>query len=389
MKFEDDFIPYEGAAFLNAGTLSKTPRIALKAMSESRNFLEENPTKSFLESYKLLWRIHERLASFIQANPKDIYLRNNISAALNDFIFGLEFDSSIGEVLVSDLEYGATANMAELKARRLGYFFHKFEIPVRSDVSREEILDSFQRKLTDKTRMVVISHVATGTGLVLPIEEMAKKAKEVGAVVIVDGAHSVGALSLDFRKFQNIDFYGGNLHKWFMGPRGTAFGWVNANTKAKIAWPFGGWASFQAPAFYGEFAEKDEEACRRLFSGTIDPSPWIGLDKVFDYWQSHGENSIRKVLYNKRELVFQEMQKRNWTAVSSSSQERQSPLVTFLLPPKWMKYTSYDLATRIYNDLKIQIAIPEIKGEKYLRITAGIYVSDQSILTAAEALSNY
>ena len=81
----------------------------------------------------------------------------------------------------------------------------------------------------------------TSNGDILPLDKIGEICKRKGARVVVDGAHAPGAMTLDFRECQNIDFYGGNLHKWMMGPSGTGFGWINPNSKDIIQPLTAGW----------------------------------------------------------------------------------------------------------------------------------------------------
>ncbi|RYZ96096.1 MAG: aminotransferase class V-fold PLP-dependent enzyme, partial [Proteobacteria bacterium] len=225
MDFSALFVKDESFAYLNAGTLSRTPLSVLAAMAERRLLEEQNPTRANFQSVGLLWRVQEALGAFLGAEAEDLYLRANIMAAINDFLFALPLDGG-GEILATGLEYGAVANACRIRAGYAGMEFRQVKLNLNPRTTGADLGRAILGEIKPETRVLVVSHVATGTGAVLPIEEIGRAAQSRGIVMVVDGAHGVGSLPL-FLKDLPVDFYGGNLHKWFMGPKGTAFGWVH------------------------------------------------------------------------------------------------------------------------------------------------------------------
>ena len=66
------------------------------------------------------------------------------------------------------------------------------------------------------------SHITTGTGLIVPIKQLAELAHARGALIAIDGAHAPGMIPLDLPAI-GCDFYGGNCHKWLCSPKGVGF----------------------------------------------------------------------------------------------------------------------------------------------------------------------
>jgi len=100
MDFSSLFHRDDSFAFLNAGTLSRTPKAVLEYMAERRRRAEWNPTFSVFDSPRLLWEVQEKLAPSLGAQAKDFFFRSNITAALNDFFFALELPAG-GEILAT------------------------------------------------------------------------------------------------------------------------------------------------------------------------------------------------------------------------------------------------------------------------------------------------
>ncbi len=180
------------------------------------------------------------------------------------------------------------------------------------------------------------------------------------------------------------DFYGGNLHKWFLGPWGTAFGWVNPKWRGKVSWKFGGWASFEVPPhFFG--ALKDPEAAQRFFPGTIDPAPFAALQEVVKFWQIHGRENLRAYQTSLRNLVEVRGKEFGWQALSP--RENLGPLYTFALPNAWRG--TANLAYRLYTEAKVQVAIPNVNGEPVLRFSPGVYVTKEEVEQGLQRLHSW
>ena len=97
-----------------------------------------------------------------------------------------------------------------------------------------QMLADFLQLLSPKTRLVAMSHVTTDSGAILPVEEMTKHAHEQGALVLFDGAHSLGQMPVDVHTL-GCDFYAIVGYKWLMGPYPTAMLYVRRDRLDDIA----------------------------------------------------------------------------------------------------------------------------------------------------------
>lgn len=383
--FESDFTQDPTISFLNAGTLSRVPLSVLSAMEKMRREGQANPTASLFLSYSRIWSVQKRIAEFLGADPKNLFLRHNITAAINDFFFALPLGEE-DEILVTGWEYGGCSRVAKWRAQQSRLPYREAPLPLRPEIDEQEIVEIVTKAFHKNTKVLLLSHVATGTGAILPFQKIAEEAVKRGIIVVLDGAHAVGSLPLDLESYQSIDFYGGNLHKWFMGPTGTAFGWVHPKWRGKLEWKFGGWASFDVPGFYQDFAEGDSEAALRYFQGTIDPNPFLALEDTLQYWLEHGPEKIREA-QRKRLLLCAELASQfGWERVTP---EKHGPLVSFLAPKKWGTFDPTQFATRIYREARVQLALPVVQGTQLVRFSPGIYTSEAEIRSGMERLEAF
>lgn len=386
MDFSRHFVSDPGFAFLNAGTLSRTPLRVLEAMERLRREEERNPTKSSFASVGVFWRAQTAVAEFLGADAEDLFLRSNITTALNDFLFALPLEGE-EEILATGMEYGATANLARQRAEQAGWSFRAAPLPLGPDVTAAELATAVLDAIGARTKVLVFSHVITGTGTILPVEEIGRAAQARGITVVVDGAHAIGSLPLQIAALP-VDFYGGNLHKWFMGPKGTAFGWVHPRWRGRLEWRFGGWASFAKPAHYRDFGGS-AEAARRLFPGTMDETPFAGLLETHAFWREFGADAIRTRQRALRDLAALCAEGIGWERVSPRDPALLGPLVSFRLPAAWRGSDGVTLATRIYREAKVQLALPVVQGEMVVRFSPGVYATEAEVREGIERLRNF
>lgn len=152
------------------------------------------------------------IARFVRADPDEIAFTTQFSTATNIVVEGIDWQAG-DELIVTDQEHPALLIPLMNMARRRNLSVKR--IPVVSNA--EEILESFKELLSDRTRLVAVSHVTTDSGTILPAKEMVDLAHERGSLVLFDGAHSVGQFPIDLHAL-DCDFYAMVGYKWLLGP---------------------------------------------------------------------------------------------------------------------------------------------------------------------------
>jgi len=86
----------------------------------------------------------------------------------------------------------------------------------------DELVEALFAAATERTRVVFVSRVTSSTGVVLPVEEIVARARTLGLVTVVDGAHAPAQVPVGLAQL-GADFYAGNCHKWLCAPKGAGF----------------------------------------------------------------------------------------------------------------------------------------------------------------------
>src|SRR5690606_15613751 len=126
------------------------------------------------------------------------------------------------EVLLNDHEYGAVTRIWRGRCQQAGATLVVARLP-QSIISTDQISEAIFSAVTQKTRLIVVSHVTSPTAIVFPIEEICTRARGLGIRICVDGPHALAMRPLNLETL-GCDYYCVSCHKWLAAPIGS--GWL-------------------------------------------------------------------------------------------------------------------------------------------------------------------
>jgi isopenicillin-N epimerase len=368
--------------YFNSANLSFCPNSVNEAIDTHRRKFEMNPSLGLKTVGTELWQTQSLLARFFNAQSTDIFLRPNVTEALNAFILGYPLKPQ-DEILVGELEYGSVFNICRFKAEQEKLSLRVLKMPQTSlafkELSQEGLIKHIESQLSPQTRLLVLSHVLAGLGLQIPILNLSKITKALGITLAIDGAYAPGALPIDFSQFQSIDFYGCSLYKWMLGPKGTGFGWVNPIHHSKLKPIMAGWSTFESSGPISQFGKGNRFQEKFQLVGCRDFSPFLALKELLSFWNHHGSKQIQTRIWNLNQYFRNKLEQvLSITALRSPDPNLHAPMTVFRVPQKFQKIGA-KLAEQLLDEGKIQFHFTELNSGWYGIFSAHIYNSEKEI----------
>jgi cysteine desulfurase / selenocysteine lyase len=214
-RIRDDFPMLAHCTYFNCGGIAPlSTSVGAELLRVPMAIIEEGPARMLTRDDDFLGieSARAKLAKFIGAEPDEIAFTTQFSTAVNIVVEGLPWKPG-DEVIVTDQEHPALLIPLMNVVRRHGLKVSRLPVSHNAD----EMLTNFQALLTDRTKLVAVSHVTTDSGTRLPAAEMTRLAHEQGSYVLFDAAHSAGQFPIDVHEL-GCDMYAMVGYKWLFGP---------------------------------------------------------------------------------------------------------------------------------------------------------------------------
>lgn len=221
-----------GIINLNNGGVSPSPRIVTEALVR---YLWQQEDATAYTMWEILEpqveTIRTGLAEIFGCDREEIAITRNASESLEILLMGLDLKSG-DEILTTTQDYPRMLTTLRQREMREGLKLNLIKIPIApKDVN--DIASAFERAVTPKTKLILVSHQINITGQINPVRRVCEMARARGIETIVDGAHSFA--QFDFRRDDlQCDYFGTSLHKWLYAPKGTGMLYVRKEKIPKV-----------------------------------------------------------------------------------------------------------------------------------------------------------
>jgi len=354
---------------LNNGGVSPAPQAVMDALRRHMEFANNIPSRN-------LWQIQDpqqelvrqRLARAFGCDAEEVAITRNASESLETCILGLDLKPG-DEVLTTDQDYPRMLTTCEQRQRREGIVLKKVRVPTPAS-GPDELLAAFAANVTERTRMILCSHVVNITGQIFPVRGIVEMARERGIPVIVDGAHAFA--HLDFRRGDlGCDYYGTSLHKWLSGPLGSGFLFVGRE-RIDSLWPL-----MAAPESMSKDIRKFEEI------GTHSAAHRLAIAEALTLHELIGPRRKQERMRYLRDRWARRLEQDRWVRFSVKlDAENSCGVTTFAIEG----VSATALHAYLWDKCKIWTTAIDHADVKGLRITPHVYTTLEEIDIFCEAV---
>jgi L-cysteine/cystine lyase len=234
----------EAGIYLNTGSVGPLPAETAAAMGELSAY-ELTTGRAhpdyFLETLQRMAEARAAVAAVLVADPADVALTHSTTDGMSIGTWALDWKAGDRAVTTSLEHPGGTGALLNLRDR-LGIELDFVDVATADDP--DTVLAAFDAAIDARTRLVAVSHVLWATGTVMPIAGIAEIAHAHGAILVVDGAQSVGAIPIELAA-TGADVYAIPAQKWLLGPEGMGAVAVAPGVRDRLAPAFGGHFTFE------------------------------------------------------------------------------------------------------------------------------------------------
>jgi isopenicillin-N epimerase len=253
-----------------------------------------------------------------------------------------------------------------------------------------QVTDAVLGAVTERTRLVLLSHVTSPTGVVFPVEQIVRELNARGVDTLVDGAHGPGMVPMDLRAL-DAPYYAGNCHKWMCAPKGAGFVSIRKDRRHLIR---------PLTISHGANSPRTNRPRLRLefdYSGTADLSPYLVLPDLIRFMDGLVPGGWPEILFRNRELAIRgrAILCREWNAHPPAPESMIASLAA--VPIRERTEAEAAMPTRYHDALQdrlvshwhIQapvVVFPHGGRERMVRIAAQLYNSLEQVEYLARAI---
>jgi isopenicillin-N epimerase len=364
-----------GITFLNHGSFGACPRPVFDAYQALQRELEAQPVEFLGRQLNgLLAEARGRLADYLGTQAGNLAFVPNATHGINIVARSLDLQPG-DEVLGTDQEYGAVERTWRFNCEPRGarYISRPLELPARDAA---EMVEQLWAGVTERTRVILISHISSPTALIFPVAEICRRARASGILTVVDGAHAPGQIDLDMEAI-DADFYSGNCHKWLCAPKGAGFLYARPELQPQlkplvVSW---GWqADRPGPSPFVDCFQ---------WIGTTDPSAYLSVPAAIDFQAQNNWPAVRAACHEL--LLDASRQLAELTGLEPLSPDSTywwDQMRTLKLPPCEVE----ELKARLWDEYQVEVPVHTWRGYHCIRISIQAYNNPNDIDRLLEGL---
>jgi selenocysteine lyase/cysteine desulfurase len=349
-------------AYFNTGGLGASPYVVIDTVKRK---MDEFESVSEVGHTEEAWAaVKAKAARILGADPPEVTLTGCATEGINIVVNGLPLKRG-DEVITTTHEHVGGIFVWLARQKLDGVVIKAFQ---PSTTNRMENLERISRLITERTRVISVSHMTTTTSQELPVKEIAALAKEKGLWYFLDGAQVPGMKPVNVKEI-GCDFYATSGHKWLLGPKRTGLLYVRKELLDTVR-----------PIFVGAYSDNGFDlatgkaefhpTAQRYEYATYNVPLMIGLGAAIDFLHSIGMENVWKRNRSLSSRVYEGLKGiKNVEMLSPEDPGARGAMVTF----KMKNTTTEQLQTMLAEKYKLRTRFVGEANLNGLRISTHIY----------------
>jgi selenocysteine lyase/cysteine desulfurase len=355
---------------LENGYYGIQPKPVLQAFQKNIFTANEQAARFARKDYPgIASAVKKELAAFLKVSDEEIIITRNATEALNIAIQGYPFKPG-DEVLLNQLDYFSMIETFRMLEQRGQLKVNTFEMPllIQSD---DEMVEQYQKMITEKTKVILLTHVSNINGLIIPVAKIAAMARAKGIDTITDSAHALGQIPFSLPQLGS-DFVGFNLHKWIGNPVGAGVLYIK---KERIK---------EMKPLYGDVAAAENSINKLAHFGTTPFAVIMTIPDSLAFHRMMGIEKISKRLHYLKSIWVNAVKDLPNVEVVTPV-HLSGAIASFRIKNK----TSAEVADYLFNQHKIFTVARQLGKQGCVRVTPGIYNTVADVEKLAEVIKLY
>jgi len=356
--------------YLNHAAVAPWPKRTADAVCDFARENTQRGAANYPAWMKVEQTLRNRLAELIGAqSPRNIALQKNTSEGLSAIAYGLNWRAG-DTIVITDQEFPSNRIVWESLADK-GVTL--CEVSLTSASPEHAIIDA----LDESVRLLSVSSVQYGTGLVLDLDVLGEACSQKGILFCVDAIQSIGALPFNVNQCQ-ADFVVADGHKWMLGPEGLALFYVSDQAMDKLSLNQYGWHMVEDRGNYNVKTWEVAQDAKRFECGSPNMMGAYALNASLSLLLEYGMDNVQRELLSKVAFLEQALIRHNdLELITDTERTRRSGILTF----RHRKISSESL----YSQLMAQGVICACRGGG-VRFSPHFYTPESQLARAVELI---
>jgi len=357
--------------YLISNSLGAVPKKAKEDLQEFyQMWAEEGVSAWQKEWWELSRKVGNQVAFLLGAGEDEITMMANATlchwVALSTKFLAKQ--SMRNKIIMTDHDFPSTLYAVSKIAEFMGWELDLVESSGRPGIEVEDIL----KRVDEKTLFVVTSHIYFKSAYIQNIEQIAARARQVGALTLIDGYHAPGIIPVNVKQL-DVDYYIGGCLKWLCGGPGNAFLYVRPELSESLKPQLTGWFAHREPFLFAREMEYTRGAYK-FMSGTT-PIPCLYTAKAgLDIIKEIGISEIRKKSISLTELIIKKAEERDFHLFTPGEENRRGGAVSVDLPYAFSVKQALE-----QRKVKVDFRKGEYKEPDVIRIGPHFYTNKREI----------